>query len=117
MNPKIAYCGLDCNSCDAYIATRDDDAELRRKVAAAWSKEIQPEIKPDDINCNGCQSTDGPIFLYCAICEIRSCARGMGFENCAHCPEYSCHRTEELFRIAPEARQQLDSIREQFSQG
>ncbi len=117
MHPKIAYCGIDCTSCDAYQATQQDNDELRRKVAATWSEEFESEIKTEDINCNGCQSTEGPIFLYSGACEIRACAQGMGFENCAHCPEYSCYKTEELYRIAPEARQQLDSIRKQFANG
>ena len=33
MNKMIAYCGLDCEKCDAYLATINDDHELRRKTA------------------------------------------------------------------------------------
>lgn len=29
----IAYCGLNCEECKAYIATVNDDDELREKVA------------------------------------------------------------------------------------
>ncbi len=114
MNNKIAYCGIDCGACEAYIATQEDDAELRIKVAAAWSKEFRSEISPADINCNGCKSEEGQIFLYSAVCEIRRCARQLGLGNCAHCPEYSCMRTEELYRIAPEAQLRLDKIKKQL---
>ena len=33
MNEYIAYCGLDCETCEARIATANDDNELREKVA------------------------------------------------------------------------------------
>lgn len=32
MKEMIAYCGLDCEKCDAYIATINDDQELREKL-------------------------------------------------------------------------------------
>lgn len=28
----IAYCGLDCEKCDAYLATINDDQALREKL-------------------------------------------------------------------------------------
>ena len=31
MRKMIAYCGLDCEKCDAYIATVRDDQALREK--------------------------------------------------------------------------------------
>lgn len=34
----IAYCGLDCEKCDAYIATINDDQHLREKTAKLWAK-------------------------------------------------------------------------------
>ena len=33
MNRMIAFCGLDCEKCDAYIATKNDDQALREKTA------------------------------------------------------------------------------------
>ena len=33
MNRFIAFCGLNCEKCDARIATVNDDNELREKVA------------------------------------------------------------------------------------
>lgn len=32
MKKMIAYCGLDCEKCDAYIATINDDQKLRKKL-------------------------------------------------------------------------------------
>ena len=38
MKQLIACCGLDCESCDARIATVRDDNELREKTAQLWSE-------------------------------------------------------------------------------
>ena len=34
----IAYCGLDCEKCDAYLATINDDQALREKNCEAVGK-------------------------------------------------------------------------------
>lgn len=31
-NNMIGYCGLDCETCDAYLATVNDDQKLREKT-------------------------------------------------------------------------------------
>ena len=38
MNKMIAYCGLNCEKCDAYIATINNDQELRKKTAKLWAE-------------------------------------------------------------------------------
>ena len=38
MKKMIAYCGLDCEKCDAYIATINDDQKLREKTAKLWAE-------------------------------------------------------------------------------
>ena len=38
MKKMIAYCGLDCEKCDAYIATINDDQKLRKKTAKLWAE-------------------------------------------------------------------------------
>lgn len=38
MKNLIAICGLDCETCDARIATLTDDDALREKTAKAWSE-------------------------------------------------------------------------------
>ena len=38
MNKYIAYCGLDCETCEARIATVNDDNELREEVAK-WCRD------------------------------------------------------------------------------
>ena len=38
MKDMIGYCGLDCEKCDAYIATVNDDQTLREKTAKLWAE-------------------------------------------------------------------------------
>lgn len=56
MNPLIACCGLDCEACDARIATITNDNALREKTAALWSKLNGVTITPDMMNCTGCRA-------------------------------------------------------------
>ena len=37
MKEMIAYCGLDCEKCDAYLATINNDQHLREKTAELWA--------------------------------------------------------------------------------
>ena len=55
MNQYIGYCGLNCENCEARIATATDDNLLREKVAKEWSELNSSEITPDMINCVGCR--------------------------------------------------------------
>ena len=49
MNNYIAFCGLDCERCDARIATIHNDDTLREKVAKLWSELNGAEITPEMI--------------------------------------------------------------------
>lgn len=50
MRNMIAYCGLDCEKCDAYIATIHDDQGLREKTAKLWAELNHAPI----ITCGDC---------------------------------------------------------------
>ena len=89
MGKLIACCGVDCAQCAAYIATRDDNNDLRAETAALWARQLDTEVAPEYINCKGCHQ-DEMHLGYCAICKIRLCCRERGFENCAHCSDYIC---------------------------
>lgn len=87
----IAYCGLDCNKCDAYIATKNNDQALREKTANLWSKLNNVQILPEEINCEGCR-VDGIKTVFCEkLCQIRQCAMKKGIATCGDCSElYKC---------------------------
>jgi hypothetical protein len=63
MRPIIACCGLTCSLCGAYLATQKNSDEERRKVAEKWSKALNVEIKPEQINCDGCISDEDYFFI------------------------------------------------------
>lgn len=87
MNELIGHCGLDCEKCDARIATVNNDNELRRKVAKQWSELNNVDITPEMINCLGCRA-DGPKTVFCErLCQIRQCAMQNRAETCASCAD------------------------------
>ena len=50
MNDLIGCCGLDCETCDARIATLTNDNALREKTAALWTRLNGVTITPETIN-------------------------------------------------------------------
>lgn len=109
MKPLIACCGLDCENCDARIATVRNDNELREKTARLWSEmNHTPEITAATINCMGCR-TDGAKFAYCSnYCEIRKCVQAKGLNTCGDCPEIErCPVVGVIFQHNPAAKQNL----------
>ena len=111
MDEMIAFCGIDCHECGALIATRDDDDEKRREISVLWSKEYDADIKPSDINCDGCMAERGIFFGHCEVCEIRKCGIAKAVANCAYCEDYTCKKLNEFFAMVPEAKIRLDRIR------
>ena len=87
MKELIGFCGLDCEQCQARIATIGHDDALRRRVAEEWSKLNGVPITPEMINCVGCR-IDGAKTPYCeSLCPIRPCAMSRGLETCGGCGE------------------------------
>ena len=54
-NQMIGCCGLDCEKCDARIATIANGNTLREKTAALWTTLNGVTITPEMINCTGCR--------------------------------------------------------------
>ncbi len=115
MDEMIAYCGLTCTECPAYVATRDDDDDARRKIAAQWSKEFKAELKPEHINCDGCLVMEGRHIGHCAVCEIRKCGVEHDVENCAHCADYGCQKINDFLEKVPAARTKLEGVRKHLA--
>ncbi len=111
MEKIIAYCGLVCTDCPAYIATRNDDQEGLKKVPEQWSKEFKATLAPEDCLCDGCLTSTGRQISHCSECEIRACSIEKNVRNCAHCSDYSCQKLEKFFSFSPEAKTTLEGIR------
>ena len=93
MKKMIAYCGLNCELCDAYLATINDDQELREKTAKSWAELNNAPILPEHINCQGCR-TEGVKTVFCySLCQIRQCALKKGIETCGDCVAWEKCRT------------------------
>ena len=104
----IAYCGLECLDCMAYKATLANDDKLREKCAQIWSKMAKIEIKPEQINCDGCKS-ERKLFFFCHACSVKKCASGKGIESCIVCPAYICEKLESLMKLDPNVRKSIES--------
>lgn len=110
MKQLIAYCGLDCEACEARKATLDNDNALREKIAALWSELNGIEITPEMINCEGCR-VEGMKTPYCdEFCPIRQCALKKACETCGSCAEMeNCHTVGMVLSNNAEAAENLKS--------
>lgn len=112
MNELIAICGLDCETCEARIATINDDNKLRKKVSKLWSELNDIEITPEMINCTGCR-IDGVKTIFCdSICPVRQCALEKGYETCADCSEMEkCEKVGMIFENNSDAIKNLKRLK------
>ena len=111
MNKMIGCCGLDCQKCDAYKATLNNDDKLREKTAKLWSKLNNTTITPQMINCTGCR-TKGAKTLFCSsLCQVRKCVKNKGFETCAQCPALKiCQTVAQIHKHNKDALKNLQNL-------
>ena len=110
MNNLIAYCGLDCEKCNARIATLSNNNSLREETAKLWSELNGIEITAEMINCTGCRTQGAKTVFCCSMCPIRKCASDKGFETCGDCDKLkSCKTMEPVFSSNTEALNNLMS--------
>ncbi len=115
----IAYCGLNCVTCQIYLATRETDPErqrqMREQIVIAIKKYLGEERRVEDItDCDGCKTPGGRLYSGCGKCGIRKCASEKGLENCAYCREYACEKLSRFFVSEGEqagAKKRLDEIK------
>lgn len=111
MEKIIAYCGLVCSECPAYVATQAGDKEALDKIVEQWRVEYNaPDITVSGVMCDGCLDGDRKCG-HCFECEIRACGMEKGVANCALCRDYGCAKLEAFFKLAPQARTTLDALR------
>jgi hypothetical protein len=116
MSEMLSYCGLVCNTCPIYLATRETNREeqtrKRAEIARLCKEQYGMNYGIADItDCDGCSTEGGRLFLGCKDCGIRSCAQQKMIENCAYCTEYTCEKLKTFFIKDPEARTRLDEVR------
>lgn len=110
MPEMIACCGLICNDCPTFIATQNDDDDARVGTAAFYQKTYGFELKPEEINCDGCLSSKGKLIGYCQTCVIRQCCLERGLDNCAVCEAQPCEKLTQFHDFSPDAKACFDRI-------
>ena len=104
----IAYCGLNCEECEAYIATINNDDNLREKVAKEWSIANEVTITKEMINCEGCRA-NGKKFPFCdTMCPIRMCGKEKAVETCGDCKNLKT--CEKLKMVTDHNEKALDNL-------
>ncbi len=108
----VAYCGLDCAECPAYVATQAGDiAALEKVVAQARGHTGRADLTIEGTYCDGCPGTDGRKGDCVGECGIRACALAKGVATCAECDRYACDLLEPMLAQNPKARDVLDQLR------
>lgn len=109
MNTLIACCGLDCERCDARIATLNNDDKLREKTAKTWSDLNGVEITKEMINCLGCRA-EGVKTPFCdGLCPIRKCVKNNGFDTCGDC--YAIESCTTLAMVTATNKNALNNLK------
>jgi hypothetical protein len=111
MEKLISCCGLNCATCEARIATVNNDDELRKATAEKWKTLYNvPDMSPDMINCTGCRE-DGAKLGHWNMCQIRICAASKGYETCGECKDMeTCSLVTPVHSFSPEAKQNLKDL-------
>ena len=112
MKELIAYCGLDCEKCDARVATVNNDDVLREKTAELWSEMNQVPITKEISKCKGCR-VDGGNTPFCdRLGESRKCAGKKGLDTCGDCAELEhCQTVKMVIENSPDALKNLKEMK------
>ena len=99
-----AVCGLYCEVCSLFIATKEDPERLKG-IAARY------QVSEEAVTCYGCRSEKrGP---YCTECRMWVCAARQGIDFCIECQEYPCDHLVQFQSERPhriELRDDLERI-------
>ena len=114
-NTIIAYCGLDCSACPAYIATQKNDRAGLEAIAKKWAEQFGGKnLGADACVCDGCPSGKRTNTAHAVTCAVRLCASARGVATCAHCRDYGCETLQGFFTFAPVLRDKLEAIRKEI---
>jgi len=111
----LAYCGLDCGECEAYVATQKNDRAGLEATAKQWAAQFgAKDITADMCICDGCPSGKRISTAHASTCAIRVCASKRGVTTCAHCQDYGCETLKGFFAFAPVLKDKLEAIRKEL---
>jgi len=96
-----AVCGLYCEACTLYIATKEDPKRLKN-LATLF------KLPEEEVKCYGCRSANrGP---YCKICKMYSCAAERGIDFCVECADYPCGDLKQFQSEMPHRIELWDAL-------
>lgn len=114
MSKMIGYCGLVCTNCPSFLATQNDDNVAREKTATMYAELYGFNLKPEEINCDGCLTIGGRKNGYCQNCGIRQCCSKKGLENCVHCAEHQqCEKIKSFHEFSAEAKACFEALKKE----
>ena len=112
MAKMLAYCGLDCGECEAYLASRTDDRAALEKVAEKWTREFGAKsLTAEMCICDGCAAGARVNSVHAATCGLRLCASARRVATCAHCDDFMCETLRQFVQFAPVLGEKLQKIR------
>lgn len=103
---EAAVCGLFCESCSAYIGTKEDPERLE-ELAGRFN------VPVEEVECEGCRSNKR--LGYCDDCVMFKCANQKGLDFCGECEDYPCEELGQFQTVLPhriELWKSLERIKE-----
>lgn len=115
MNPNLSCCGLVCEGCPVYWATRETDPRRKQRIREACVRTLEEQFDVEKniaeiTDCDGC-GTDGRLFSGAGDCAVRKCCRQRSLKTCAHCDDYPCESLIPLLKENPSQKSRLDILR------
>jgi hypothetical protein len=94
----VAPCGIDCATCQIFIAA--NDPQQAERLAESWRAGGRPQSKAEWFQCQGCRGDEAK--LWSEDCLIRKCCMDeKGLESCSQCEDFPCE-TLERWTARPE---------------
>jgi hypothetical protein len=85
--PKLAACGIDCQTCEIGRAAKD--RAFAEKLAESWRKGGNQKATADWFKCEGCHGRDH--LVWCEDCKIRACCiKTKNLDDCSYCADFPC---------------------------
>lgn len=111
-NILIGYCGSDCTKCDVFIATIQNNDNLRESHASKLTKEWKEwnvKLTRDNINCLACRSSIA-FKIGEQGCNWKKCCINRGFESCGYCEGFPCVQLKDMLDHMPEFEKNLIKV-------
>lgn len=103
-----AVCGLYCEACTLFIATKEDPSRLKG-LAARF------QLSEEAVKCYGCRSAKrGP---YCEKCKMFPCAAEREIDFCVECANYPCDDLKQFQSEMPHRIELWDDLEQIRSVG